>query len=68
MIYFQKDLEEKENMHLGKTSGKANIRKNLQELGLTLNDQDLKKVTKRIIELGDKKEKVNSRRSSVHNI
>ena len=43
---------------LGKTSGKANIRKNLQELGLVLKDQDLKKVTERIIELGDKKEKV----------
>jgi len=43
---------------LGKTSGKANIQKNLQELGLTLNDDELKKVTARIIELGDKKEKV----------
>ena len=41
-----------------KTSGKANIVKNLQELGLTLNDDDLKKVTQRIIELGDKKQKV----------
>lgn len=43
---------------LGKTSGKANIQKNLQELGLTLNEQELKKVTERIIELGDKKERV----------
>ena len=43
---------------LGKTSGKANIRKNLQELGLPINEEDLKKVTKRIIELGDKKERV----------
>ncbi|MBL6649435.1 MAG: 2-isopropylmalate synthase [Flavobacteriaceae bacterium] len=43
---------------LGKTSGKANIKKNLQDLGLTLNDENLKKVTNRIIELGDKKEKV----------
>ena len=43
---------------LGKMSGKANIQKNLQELGLTLNDEELKKVTARIIELGDKKEKV----------
>jgi len=41
---------------LGKASGKANIQKNLQELGLQLNDEDLKKVTQRIIELGDKKE------------
>jgi D-citramalate synthase len=43
---------------LGKTSGKANIEKNLQELGLKLNDADLKKVTQRVIELGDKKETV----------
>ena len=43
---------------LGKTSGKANIQKNLQELGLELNDEELKKVTERIIELGDKKETV----------
>ena len=43
---------------LGKTSGKANIEKNLQELGLKLNDADLKKVTQRVIELGDLKETV----------
>ena len=43
---------------LGKTSGKANIKKNLQELGLTLNNDNLKKVTERIIQLGDKKERV----------
>ncbi|MCL4118089.1 UNVERIFIED_CONTAM: hypothetical protein GTU68_060714 [Idotea baltica] len=43
---------------LGKTSGKANIQKNLQELGLQLNDEDVLKVTQRIIELGDKKEVV----------
>ena len=43
---------------LGKTSGKANIEKNLQELGMELDEDDLKKVTQRIIELGDKKEVV----------
>ncbi|WP_266366878.1 alpha-isopropylmalate synthase regulatory domain-containing protein [Tellurirhabdus rosea] len=43
---------------LGKTSGKANIEKNLQELGLKLSSEDLKKVTQRIIELGDRKEMV----------
>lgn len=43
---------------LGKASGKANIQKNLQELGLQLNDEDLRKVTQRIIELGDKKQVV----------
>ncbi|MDO5980554.1 alpha-isopropylmalate synthase regulatory domain-containing protein [Flavivirga spongiicola] len=43
---------------LGKSSGKANIQKNLQELGLQLNDDDLRKVTQRIIKLGDKKQVV----------
>lgn len=43
---------------LGKTSGKANIENNLSELGIQLSDQDLKKVTQRIIELGDRKEVV----------
>ncbi len=43
---------------LGKTSGKANIENNLQQLGIQLSDRDLKKVTQRIIELGDKKEVV----------
>ena len=43
---------------LGKTSGKANIENNLRDLGITLADADLKKVTQRIIELGDRKEAV----------
>lgn len=43
---------------LGKTSGKANIKKNLEELGIELDAESLKKVTERIIELGDKKETV----------
>jgi D-citramalate synthase len=43
---------------LGKTSGKANIENNLQQLGIKLSDEDLKKVTQRIIELGDRKESV----------
>jgi D-citramalate synthase len=43
---------------LGKTSGKANIENNLQQLGIQLSDPDLKKVTQRIIELGDRKETV----------
>ncbi len=43
---------------LGKTSGKANIENNLKQLGIQLNDNDLKKVTQRIIELGDQKETV----------
>lgn len=43
---------------LGKTSGKANIENNLQQLGIKLSDEDLKKVTERIIDLGDRKETV----------
>ena len=43
---------------LGKTSGNANIENNLQQLGIQLSDGDLKKVTQRIIELGDRKEVV----------
>lgn len=43
---------------LGKTSGKANIQKNLEELGISLEKEELTKVTQRIIELGDKKERV----------
>ena len=43
---------------LGKMSGKANIENNLLQLGIQLSDSDLKKVTQRIIELGDRKETV----------
>jgi (R)-citramalate synthase len=43
---------------LGKSSGKANIEQNLRELGITLPEDELKKVTQRIIDLGDKKENV----------
>lgn len=61
-LYFNDLLPErfgrKRQYALGKTSGKANIEKNLQELGIQLSNEDLKKVTQRIIELGDKKEKV----------
>jgi len=43
---------------LGKTSGKANIRKNLEQLGLQLDEDSMKRVTERIIALGDRKELV----------
>ncbi|MCE4566396.1 2-isopropylmalate synthase [Maribellus sp. CM-23] len=43
---------------LGKTSGKANIKKNLDELGIELDAESLKKVTNRIIELADEKESI----------
>lgn len=41
---------------LGKNSGKANIARNLKELGLELTIEQTKKVTKRITELGERKE------------
>ena len=41
---------------LGKNSGKANISKNLEELGLELTPEQTRRVTERITELGDKKE------------
>ena len=43
---------------LGKMSGKANIKKNLENLGIDLDEASMKKVTDRIIQLGDKKEMV----------
>ncbi len=51
-------FDRKRQYALGKTSGKANIQKNLEELGLHLSNEDVLKVTQRIIELGDKKEVV----------
>jgi D-citramalate synthase len=41
---------------LGKTSGKASIEKNLEELGIELSPEHMQKVTDRVVELGDKKE------------
>jgi (R)-citramalate synthase len=43
---------------LGKTSGKASIEKNLESLGIKLNEDAVKKVLKRVVELGDKKENI----------
>ena len=41
---------------LGKNSGKASILKNLEQLGLDLTPEQTQKVTRRITELGDRKE------------
>lgn len=41
---------------LGKLSGKSNIRKNIEALGIELDDKEMTLVTNRVIELGDKKE------------
>jgi len=43
---------------LGKTSGKANIVKNLEAMGIKLDDESMKILTQRVIELGDKKQVV----------
>lgn len=61
-LYFNDLLPErfgrKRSYALGKNSGKANILKNLQSLGMELSEEAMRKVTARIIELGDKKELV----------
>ncbi|MEG1617307.1 MAG: alpha-isopropylmalate synthase regulatory domain-containing protein [Bacteroidales bacterium] len=59
-LYFNRLLPERfgrtRQYALGKMSGKANIAKNLEALGIMLDEESMKKVTRRIIELGDKKE------------
>lgn len=61
-LYFNDLLPErfgrKRKYALGKTSGKANILKNLQEIGVDLSLEEIKKVTDTVIKLGDKKEVV----------
>ncbi len=61
-LYFNDLLPErfgrKRKYAMGKLSGKANIVKNLEKLGLHLSQESLKKVTQKVIELGDKKENV----------
>jgi D-citramalate synthase len=43
---------------LGKMSGKASIIKNLEKMGIELTPDEMKMITKKVIELGDKKETV----------
>jgi len=63
-LYFNELLPERfgrtRQYALGKTSGKANIKKNLEELGIELDKESLKKVTNKIIELADQKETITS--------
>jgi len=63
-LYFNNLLPErfgrKRKYALGKQSGKATIKKNLEEFGVDLSPESLAKVTQRVIELGDKKENVTS--------
>lgn len=46
------------NYALGKMSGKASLVKNLEKLDITLNDEDLDKVLKRVVTLGDSKKTI----------
>lgn len=61
-LYFNNLLPErfgrKRKYALGKLSGKATIKKNLEEFGLNLSPESVERVTQRVIELGDKKESV----------
>jgi len=63
-LYFNELLPERfgrtRQYALGKTSGKANIKKNLEELGIELDAESLKKVTNKIIDLADQKETITS--------
>ncbi|OQX30574.1 MAG: 2-isopropylmalate synthase [Candidatus Sedimenticola endophacoides] len=45
---------------LGKMSGKASLQKNLEKLDITLNDEELGKVLRRVVELGDSKKSITS--------
>ena len=61
-LYFNNLMPErfgrKRKYALGKQSGKATVKKNLEDFGLDLSPEALAKVTQRVIELGDKKENV----------
>ncbi len=61
-LYFNELLPERfgrvRKYALGKTAGKSNILQNLKELGIELDPETMKQVTKRVIELGDRKENV----------
>lgn len=61
-LYFNELLPERfgrvREYALGKTSGKANIMKNLETLGIDLDEASMRKVTERVVELSDKKELV----------
>ncbi len=46
----------KRSYALGKLAGKASLEQNLDELGIKLSDEDLKKVLAKVIELGDSKQ------------
>lgn len=51
-------FDRKRSYALGKMSGKASLIKNLEELDLSLSEENLNKVLKRIVELGDSKQTI----------
>jgi len=51
-------FDRKRNYALGKMSGKASLKKNLEELGISLSPEDQAEVLKRIVSLGDSKETI----------
>lgn len=61
-LYFNELMPErfgrKREYALGKTSGKASIKKNLEELGIELSPENMEKITRRVVELGDKKKNI----------
>lgn len=61
-LYFNELMPERfgrtRSYALGKLSGKASIAKNLEALGFHLDADSVRKITDRVIELGDKKEGV----------
>ncbi len=51
-------FDRKRTYALGKLAGKASIKKNLDELGIELDTESMRKLTRKINELGDRKEVV----------
>lgn len=51
-------FDRKRTYALGKLSGKASVLKNIEELGITLSPDNLKKVLQEVVALGDSKESI----------
>jgi len=51
-------FDRKRTYALGKLSGKASVLKNIEELGITLSPENLKKVLQEVVSLGDSKETI----------
>ncbi len=51
-------FDRKRTYALGKLSGKASVLKNIEELGISLSDESLKKVLAEVVLLGDSKETI----------